>query len=130
MSGTLWEQVQPPLPIPAPTREAAVSMTVLPGLRAGRFLTIQERFEEWLDTPDGRHVYAEVIRRAETLRLRGWRHFAIGALWEAIRYDRSVQVGPENGFKLNDHYRSRMARRVMDDDPSLRGFFETRGLRA
>ena len=33
-------------------------------------------------------------------------------------------------FKLNDHFRSRMAREVMAEVPELRGFFELRGLRA
>jgi len=95
-----------------------------------RRATIQERFEEWLSTADGQHVYAEVISRANALRARGWTHFAIGAIWESIRYDRSVAVGPEDGFKLNDHYRSRMARRVIADVPRLDGFFELRELRA
>lgn len=102
----------------------------IPGLRAGRHLTIQQRFEEWLLTPDGLLVYGEVVARANRLASRGWTHFAIGALWESIRYDHSVRVGPESGFKLNDHYRSRMARRVMLDYPMLDGFFETRELRA
>lgn len=103
---------------------------VLPGLREGRWLTIQQRFEAWLATPDGQAVYEDVVRRAYRLRDRGYRHFGVHALWEAARYDRSLQVGPEGGFKLNDHFTSRMARRIMADHPELEGFFEIRELRA
>lgn len=92
--------------------------------------SIQDRFEEWLGTPDGRLVYQECRQRAHALRGRGWRHFAIGAIWESVRYDRAIRVGPEDGYKLNDHYRSRMARLLMDTEPELAGFFETRELRA
>lgn len=92
--------------------------------------SIQERFDAWLATPDGQLVYRECRERALRLRARGWRHFAIGALWESVRYDRSVQVGPDDGWRLNDHYRSRMARLLMDTEPDLAGFFETRELRA
>lgn len=103
---------------------------VLPGLRVGDHLSIQRRFDEWLATPDGQAVYDAVRFRALALKARGWTHFGIGALWEGVRYDRSVQVGPEGGFRLNDHFRSRLARRLMDDYPALAGFFETRELRA
>lgn len=106
------------------------SLIVSPGLRHGRYLTIQERFDEWLASPDGQLVYDEVVVRATRLRDRGWAHFSVHAIWESIRYDHSVRVGPEDGFKLNDHYTSRMARRVMADWPALDGFFEVRGLRA
>jgi len=96
-----------------------------------RPLTLQERFEEWLATEDGQAVYAHVRDRALRLRERGWTHFGIGALWEAARYDRALQVGPDaHGWKVNNDYRSRMARRLMEDEPRLRGFFETRELRS
>lgn len=105
-------------------------MIYAPTLWDSRRGSIQDRYEEWLRTPDGRLVYDEVRLRAMTLYRRGWTHFGIGAIWEAVRYDRAVRVGPEDGFKLNDHYRSRLARDLMADWPELAGFFETRELRA
>lgn len=102
----------------------------LPGLRVGRHLTIQQRFEEWLATRDGQLVYGEVIARALLLRERGWTHYSHKAIIESIRYDHNIRVGPEAGFKINDHYSSRIARRLMTEYPSLDGFFETRELRA
>jgi hypothetical protein len=105
--------------------------TVLPGLREGRWLTIQQRFEEWLATPDGQAVYRAIVERARRLKDRGWTHFGIKALWEAARYDRALVVGPSGGFKLNNDYTSRIARRIMEDDPAeFEGFFEFRELRA
>jgi len=91
---------------------------------------IEVAFRRWLRTPDGQLVYRECRDRALALRRRGWRHFSIRPIWEAIRYDWAIRVGPEDGFKLNDHYHSRMARLLMDTEPELEGFFEVRRLRA
>lgn len=102
----------------------------LPGLRPGEHLTIQQRYDAWRRTRDGRQIFAEVVQRALRLKASGFKHYAIGGLWEDIRFDYAIQVGPEGGFKLNDHFRSRMAREVMAEVPELRGFFELRGLRA
>lgn len=113
--------------------EAALHSTrniTQPGLRVGRYLTIQERYEEWRVTTDGRLVFYELRRRALTLHDRGWRHYSHKAIIETIRYDRNIKVGPDNGFKINDHYTSRLAREVMDSTPALRGFFEVRELRS
>jgi hypothetical protein len=101
-----------------------------PGIRHGRYLTIQQRFHEWLGTPDGRLVYRELVDRAMRLRRQGWRHYSHKAIIETIRYDRNVQVGPDAGFKINDHYTSRLGRKAMAEYPDLDGFFEVRELRA
>lgn len=101
-----------------------------PGLRAGGHLTLQERFTEWLETPDGRFVEQWVTSRALDLQRRGFEHYGIAALWEAARYSRDVQVGPNAGFKLNNDFRSRLARQIMLNEPRLAEFFETRVLTA
>lgn len=94
-------------------------------------VTLADQFEAWLLTEDGQHVYREVISRARTLRKGGWRHFGMKAIWEAIRFDWMVRVGPDaDGFKINNNYHAFMARRVMADCPDLQGFFETRVQRA
>jgi hypothetical protein len=93
--------------------------------------TLQESFDAWLASPDGQRVYREVVERARTLRRRGWSHYGMKSLWEAIRYDWSVSVGPDaDGWKVNNNWTSRMARRVMRDCPDLAAFFETRELKA
>lgn len=93
--------------------------------------TLSDQFNAWLDSPDGQRVYGEVVRRARNLRARGWAHFGIKAIWEAIRYDWSVRVGPDvDGRLLNNNYTAFMARRVMADCPDLAGFFSLREQRA
>lgn len=91
---------------------------------------LQREFEEWLASKDGRAVYVEAVSRARRLLARGYRHYSMDALYHSIRFDWSVKVGPDaDGFKLNDHHTSRLARRIMADFEDLAGFFETRQLR-
>ena len=93
--------------------------------------SLQTRYAEWRASADGEAVYLNVRERALALRRRGWRHFGIGALWEAARYDWALRVGPDaTGVKVNNDYRSRMARELMEQEPTLAGFFETRELRS
>lgn len=93
--------------------------------------SVQDRFEQWVESDEGQAVYENVRARALRLRERGWTHFGMKAIWEAARYDRALQVGPDAaGFKLNNNHHSRLARRLMEDEPRLRGFFETRVLKA
>ena len=102
-----------------------------PGLRPdGRTLSIQERFEEFLATPDGRLVHDELVRRAGVMRDRGWKHYSAKAIIETIRYDANMHVGPDGGFKVNDVYTSRLVRRVIAEHPELEAFFELRELRS
>lgn len=109
---------------------ARESATVLPGLRVGRHLSIQERYDEWRATPDGEAVYEAFVARALSLYHRGWKHYGHKAIVESIRYDRALAVGPAGGFKVNDHFTSRMVREAVQAYPELDGFFETRSLKA
>ena len=69
--------------------------------------------------------------RALALRDRGVRRYGIAGLFEAARYARTHSLGRDDeGFALNNSYRSRLARRLMADHPELDGMFETRELRA
>ena len=111
-------------------RRSIATNAVLPGLRVGRYLSIQQRYEEWRGTSDGRLVFDELRRRARGLRERGWSRYSHKAIIETIRYDRAIAVGPVGGFKINDHFSSRLAREIMADYPDLAGFFEVRELRA
>lgn len=93
--------------------------------------TIQEKYELWRASPDGQAAYSAIRRAALRLVDRGFRHYGLHALWEAARYNHALKIGPDvEGWKLNDHYTSRMARELMDSEPALAGFFELRELRA
>ncbi len=91
---------------------------------------LDREFNEWLETPYGRSIASEAEKRALALYRRGSRHFGIGAIWESIRFDWTVRGDPDAEFKVNNNYRSRLARKIMDDNPNLDGFFELRSLRS
>lgn len=94
-----------------------------------RLSPLEGRYRAWRSTPAGAAVYREVVERAKRLRAAGWRRFSIAALWESIRFDRSVELGPDaDGYRLNNSWRSRLAREVLSREPELDGFFETREL--
>lgn len=90
---------------------------------------VERDFLDWIDTPDGRRVELEVVRRARHLARAGQKHYGIAALFESIRYDWTLgRLGNEE-FRLNNNWRSHLARRVMQRHQDLEGFFELRGLR-
>ena len=91
--------------------------------------TIQERFLRF--HADNPHVYDHLVRIIREAQAGGVERLGIGMLWEVLRWKvllRTVRV--EGDFKLNDHYRSRYARMIMQNEPDLADIFETRGLRA
>jgi hypothetical protein len=91
---------------------------------------VERAFVEWIETDDGRRVEDEVVRRARLLQARGWKHYGVAALVEAIRYDASVALlGDAAGYRINNSHLSLLARRVMLRNADLAGFFELRELR-
>ena len=91
---------------------------------------VEREFARWIETPDGRRVEAEVVRRARLLMGRGWRHYGVAAIVETIRYDASVSLlGDPSGYRINNNHRSLLARHVMRHHPDLSTFFEVRDLR-
>lgn len=92
--------------------------------------SIDERYAEWRLTHDGRTVRDEFYRRVRDLLRRNWRAYSHKAIIENIRWDRAVKVGPQDGFKINDHFTSRIARDCVDEHPELEGFFDLRELRS
>lgn len=89
---------------------------------------IQESFEEWLS----RHgdVYRRFVQLAREAKRRGRTRWSTKAMIEVYRWECEGDTDPVDGFKLSDHYSSRLARKIMDDNPDLAGFFETRKLKA
>lgn len=74
------------------------------------------------------HVYSAVVRLAREAKDAGF-PCGIATIWERLRWHYGVEIRGGT-FRLNNNYRSRMARLVMDNEPDLRGFFEIRELRA
>jgi hypothetical protein len=98
-------------------------------LSVDRSLTIQERFDLF------HRSHPEVYRRLRALALtahgRGRRRGSIELFFAILRWEHWISThDPTSDFKLNDHYTSRYARLLMEREPELDGFFETRELRA
>lgn len=90
--------------------------------------TIQERFEEF----DRKHpaVYEEFRRLAEQLLANGREYYSADAILHVVRYHRAIGLPKdESGYRLNDHYSSRFARKLMSEDARFANFFELRTIR-
>ena len=75
------------------------------------------------------HVYEELVRLAREASQRGHRHLGVGMLWEVMRWNALFRVAHGAAeFKLNNNFRSRYARLVMEREPDLADVFETREL--
>jgi len=87
--------------------------------------TIQEAFDEFHALNPW--VYEHLVRLARDLRVRGATRIGIGMLFEVLRWQYWRQTEGD-AFKLNNNYRSRYARRIMENEPDLAGIFEVREL--
>jgi len=70
-------------------------------------------------------VYDELVKISRSLKHKGRGHYGIGALFEVIRFHRALQTN-DPSFKLNNNYRALYARLIMENEPDLDGFFDTR----
>jgi hypothetical protein len=75
------------------------------------------------------HVYDELVMLARRARRAGTTRLGIGMLFEVLRWRHALRTRGDD-FKLNNNYRSRYARMLMDREPDLNGVFEIRELRA
>lgn len=94
-----------------------------------RFTTIQGRFEEMHRLNPW--VYRTLCSLARTLTSRGHKRIGIKMLYETLRwhyYQKTTGVGGD--FALDNRYTSRYARLMMENEPDLKGVFETRKLTA
>jgi hypothetical protein len=89
--------------------------------------TIQERFLAFHRANPW--VAATLTRMARELVARGHERVGIAMLWETLRHRHMTSTtDPTSSFRLNNVYRSRYARMLMDQHADLAGVFETRKL--
>jgi hypothetical protein len=75
---------------------------------------------------DNPHVYKELKRLSyKWVRSRPGEHLGISMLWEVMRWNMNLYTEGEP-LKLNNNYRAFYARKLMDENPKLRGLFEIR----
>lgn len=84
--------------------------------------TLAERAERFHERNPG--VYRYAVRLCRYLRARGIAHYGIGAIWEVMRFKYLETHG--DVYKLNNNYRAWYARRIMEFEADLAGFFTVR----
>ena len=89
--------------------------------------TLQARFEAYHD--DNPHVYAKLEELAQMVHERGRQHIGIALLYEQLRW-LSLFSTTGDEYKLNNNYKSRYSRKLMDEHPEYEGLFATRRLTA
>lgn len=89
---------------------------------------VEADFEEWINTPAGRYVEAEVLQLAlEDVRA-GERRGEINLYLAIVRRGSRGLTADRHGYRCNNSHRAHLARRLMERNPELRGFFRTRSL--
>jgi len=75
-------------------------------------------------------IYAHLVELLRDALRRGAKHVGIRMFWEVLRWRIAIRTIDLNSeFKLNDHYHSRYARLISEQEPDLNGLLELRRLR-
>lgn len=90
--------------------------------------SIVERFERFHS--ENPQVYAWLRHQALLLKKRGHHRYSIKTLLEVLRWRSDVRTDGRDGFKLNNDFTAYYARLLMQREPELAGFFETRRVKA
>lgn len=85
-------------------------------------LTLEQKFAAFHQANP--HVYTNLRRLALDAKRRG-RQVGIKMLYEVLRWQYAMQTSGDD-FKLNNSYTSFYARLLMEHEPELIGYFETR----
>jgi hypothetical protein len=86
---------------------------------------LEEQFRQF--HRENPQVYARLRALALGLRARGVRRYGIAGLFEVLRWEEAMKPrDAASDFRLNNNYRSFYARLLMDNEPKLADFFETR----
>lgn len=85
--------------------------------------TLEERFHRFHKRNP--HVYRAIVRVARQLKDAGWKSASIAMVFERLRWLYGIRTRGDN-YCLNNSYRAFYSRLVMDLEPDLDGFFQTR----
>jgi hypothetical protein len=92
---------------------------------------IQTHFEEF--DKENPWVYKELVKLLHEARdTKGYPRWSVDGAFHVLRWERagSTVYDPNSQWKLNDHYTSRYARKILKYNPDLEGFIRTRPLRS
>lgn len=89
--------------------------------------TIEEQFNIFHE--ENPNVYKQLEQMSWQLYNAGQKKIGIGMLFEVLRW-RSMLKTTGDAYKLNNNYRSRYVRLLIDNNPEFNGFFECRSLKS
>lgn len=98
--------------------------TVEPSANGNKHASIEERFNAFHAANP--HVYAALRRLALQMRRAGHKQWSTKGAFEVLRWQYAMLTTDASGFKLNNIYTAPYARLLMQQEPELSGFFETR----
>ena len=76
-------------------------------------------------------VFAELEKLAQVMIRKGRKKIGIGLLFEVLRWEFYMNTDdPNSEFRLNNDYRSRYSRLLIERHPELEGAIEVRALRS
>ena len=109
------------------SKEAAARLKKIVGGADSATDPIQATFDKFhADHPD---IYEMFKRFARQLRGAGRERYGAKSIMERIRWELATSSsGVDDGFKINNNFTSRYARKLIVDDPTFESFFETRKL--
>lgn len=90
--------------------------------------TLDERFLLWAGANEP--VIEMFLKFAREAKAANKGRFGIGAIAERVRWEVFIYRKEADPFKINNSYRSRLARLLVKRDPGLEGLFEFRKLRS
>jgi hypothetical protein len=90
--------------------------------------TIEARFAAFHEAHP--EVYAELAAACRNVMAAGRTHWSIDGAFEVVRYFRYIRPDEAEAFRLNNSFRARYARLLMEREPDLAGLFEMRELRS
>jgi len=89
--------------------------------------SLEVAFAEWIVTPAGCHVEAEVLRMAREDLAAGDLFGEINLYLALVRRSSRGLTPDREGYACNNSYRALLARKLMREHQELDGFFKTRG---
>jgi len=72
------------------------------------------------------HVYEAFKRFAYQARRVGHKHYSARGIFHRMRWHMAVETKDDLGFKINNNYSRDYTLKLIEEDPSFKGFFRTR----
>jgi hypothetical protein len=89
---------------------------------------VQAKFEKYHAANP--HVYAMFVKYANEVKAAGLEGYSIWAVANRVRWHYEFEVDTKDEFKISNNYLSRYSRLIMQNEPELAGFFDTKPLKS